>query len=97
MLHTGTGSQKFKMAATKPEVPVSQLLCKVTKKFQRLTACFQGRETQWRFEKAPYRNWKSEIQYEGAKPHVPISQLLCKIARKFQLLAECFYAVLYRC
>jgi hypothetical protein len=28
-----TGSQKFEMAAAKPEVPVSQLLCKIAKKF----------------------------------------------------------------
>jgi hypothetical protein len=45
-LHIDTGSQKFKMAAAKPEVPVSQLLYKIAKKFQRLSVCFRGRETQ---------------------------------------------------
>ena len=35
-LHLETGSEKFKMAATKPEVPVSQLLYKIAKKFERL-------------------------------------------------------------
>ena len=31
MLDVETGSEKFKMAAAKPEVPVSQLLCKIAK------------------------------------------------------------------
>jgi hypothetical protein len=32
-LHIGTGSEKFKMAPAKPEVPVFQLLYKIAKKF----------------------------------------------------------------
>ena len=48
-LHLETGSEKFKMAAAKPEVPVSQLLYKIAKKFERLPPCFRGRETQWRY------------------------------------------------
>jgi hypothetical protein len=32
-LHFETGSEKFKMAAAKPDVPLSQLLCKIPKKF----------------------------------------------------------------
>jgi hypothetical protein len=39
-LHLETGSQKFKMAAAKPEVPVFQLLYKIATKFQRLTYVF---------------------------------------------------------
>ena len=35
-LHLETGSKKFKMAAAKPEVPVSQLLSEIAKKVQRL-------------------------------------------------------------
>jgi hypothetical protein len=45
-LHLETGSKIFKMAAAKPEVPVSRLLYKIAKKFQRLSACFPDRETQ---------------------------------------------------
>jgi hypothetical protein len=48
-LQPRTGYQKFKMAATKPEVPVYQLVCKIAKNFQRLSACFWGRGTQWRY------------------------------------------------
>jgi hypothetical protein len=44
-LHLETGSQLFKMAAAKPEVPVFQLLYKIAKKFQRLSADFRGPET----------------------------------------------------
>jgi hypothetical protein len=44
-LHIGTGSEKFKMAAAKPEVPVFQFLYKIAKNFQRLTPCFRGRGT----------------------------------------------------
>jgi hypothetical protein len=46
MLYLETGSENFKMVAAKPEVSVSQLLLKIGKKFQRLCACFRGRETQ---------------------------------------------------
>jgi hypothetical protein len=40
MLHLKTGNEKFKMAAAKPEVHVSQLLYKKRKKLQRRFACF---------------------------------------------------------
>jgi hypothetical protein len=40
-------SEIFKMATAKPEVHVSQLLYKIAKKFQRLSACFSGRASQW--------------------------------------------------
>jgi hypothetical protein len=36
----------FGWAGVKPDVPVSQLLYKITKKFQRLSTCFWGQETQ---------------------------------------------------
>ena len=49
MLHLQTGIQKFKMAAAEPEVPLSHLLDKIAKKFQRLPPCFRGRRTQWRY------------------------------------------------
>jgi hypothetical protein len=45
-LHLETGSPKFKMAAVKPEVPSSQLLHKIAKKFQLLSACFWSQGTQ---------------------------------------------------
>jgi hypothetical protein len=41
-----TGSDKVKMATVKPEVRLSQLLHKIAKKFQLLSACFWGQETQ---------------------------------------------------
>jgi hypothetical protein len=44
-LHLETGDPKFKMAAVKPEVPISQLLHKIAKKFQLLSACFWGQGT----------------------------------------------------
>jgi hypothetical protein len=46
LLYLETGSQICKMAAAKPEVPLSQLLQKIGKKFQQLFACSRGRETQ---------------------------------------------------
>jgi hypothetical protein len=49
MLHLETGSEKFKIAAAKPDVPVSHLLYKTAKKFQRLSARFRGRASQWRY------------------------------------------------
>jgi hypothetical protein len=45
MLHRETGSQKFKMAAAKLEVPVSQLLYTIVNKFQWLSACFRDHGT----------------------------------------------------
>jgi hypothetical protein len=45
-LYLETGSPKFNMAAVKPEVPLSQLLYKIAKKFQPLFACFWGQGTQ---------------------------------------------------
>jgi hypothetical protein len=36
----------------KPDVPVSQLLYKIAKKFQLLSACFWGQETQWRYRES---------------------------------------------
>ena len=45
MLYLETGSEKFKMAAAKPEVLVSQFLGKIAKNFQRLSACFWGQGT----------------------------------------------------
>jgi hypothetical protein len=46
MLNLETGSQICKMAAAKPEVPVFQLLYKIGKTYQQLSACFRCRETQ---------------------------------------------------
>jgi hypothetical protein len=40
-LNLKTGSEKFKMAAAKPEVLVYQFLGKIAKKLQRLLACFR--------------------------------------------------------
>jgi hypothetical protein len=39
-----TGNDKFKMALPKPDLPVSQLLFKIAKKFQLLSACFGVRK-----------------------------------------------------
>jgi hypothetical protein len=36
-----TGSEKFKMAAAKLDVPVSQLLYNIAQKFQQLSICFR--------------------------------------------------------
>jgi len=41
------GSRKFKMAAVKQEVHVSQLVDKIESKFQRHLSCFRGWPTQW--------------------------------------------------
>jgi hypothetical protein len=90
-LYLETGSQIFKMALAKPEVPVSQLLYKIAKKFQRLTPCFRGRATQWCYRKRSTS--KSEVKnsrWRLPKPDVPLSQLLHKIAKKFQRLTPCF-------
>ena len=62
MLHLQTGSQKFKMAAAKPEVIVSQLLYKIAKKFDRLPDVFGVGELSAAIKKAPSSNRKSEIQ-----------------------------------
>jgi hypothetical protein len=51
MLYFENGSEKFNMADAKPDVPVSQLLYNIAKKFQRLSACFPSRGTQWRYRK----------------------------------------------
>jgi hypothetical protein len=50
MLHIETGSDKFKMAAVKPDVPLSRLRYKIAKKFQRLSASFRGRVSQWLYQ-----------------------------------------------
>jgi hypothetical protein len=73
----------------KPDVPVSKLLYKIAKKFQRLPHVLGVEELNGDIGKAPSRNQKSEIQDGGAKPDVPISQLPGKIAVKFQLLSAC--------
>jgi hypothetical protein len=49
MFYLETGSQICKMVTDKPEVPVSQLLYKIAKKSQLLSACFWGQRTQWRY------------------------------------------------
>jgi hypothetical protein len=43
-LNLKSGSEKFKMAAAKSEVLVSQFPGKIAKKFQRLFACFWGKK-----------------------------------------------------
>jgi hypothetical protein len=48
MFHPETGSEKFKIAAAKLDVPLSQLPYKIGKKFQLLSACSGGRGTRWR-------------------------------------------------
>jgi hypothetical protein len=90
-LHLETGSQKFKMAAAKPEVPVSQLLYKIAKKFERLPPYFRGQGTQWPYPKGSIL--KPEVRkfkMAAAKPEVPISRLQYKIAKKFERLPICF-------
>jgi hypothetical protein len=42
MLCDLTGSEKSNMAASKPEVPISQLVDKIGTKFQRVCLCFRG-------------------------------------------------------
>jgi hypothetical protein len=56
-LHLETGSQKFKMAAAKPKVPVSQRLYKIAKKFQRLTHVFGVRKLNSAIDEDQHRNW----------------------------------------
>ena len=46
-------SEKFKMAAAKPEVPVSQLLYKIAKKFERLPHVFGVGKLDGTIDKAP--------------------------------------------
>jgi hypothetical protein len=89
-LNIETGNQKFKMAAAKPELPVSKLLCKIAKKFERLSACFWGRASQWRYLEDS--NSKPEVRNSigGTKPEVPVSKLLYKIAKKFHRLSAYF-------
>jgi hypothetical protein len=41
------GNEEIKIAAAKPDVPVSQLLYKIAKKFQRLFAYFRGQGSEW--------------------------------------------------
>ena len=52
-LHLESGSKKFKMAAAKPEVPVSQHLYKIAKKFERLPYVFGVRELSGAIGKSP--------------------------------------------
>jgi hypothetical protein len=90
-LNLKSGSENLKMAAAKPEVPVTQLLCKIAKKFQRLFAYFWGRESQWHYWLCSFL--ESEVRnsrWRLLKPDVPVTQLLCKIAKKFQRIAPCF-------
>ena len=47
MLCDLTGSAKFKMAATKPEVTISQLPDKLATKFKRLHPYFKGPAFKW--------------------------------------------------
>jgi hypothetical protein len=57
-LHIETGSHIFKMVAAKLEVPVSQLLYKIAKKFQWLPHVFGVGELSCDIEKAPFKIWK---------------------------------------
>jgi hypothetical protein len=82
LLHIGTGSQKFKMAPAKPEVHVFQLLCKIAKKFQWLSAYFWGRASQWRYLEDSISKPEVRNSIRGTEPQVPVSQLLYKIAKK---------------
>jgi hypothetical protein len=88
------GNDKFKTAAAKPDVPVSKLLYKIAKGFQRLNPCFRGRGTQWRYRGRIDVVIGSEKFKMAAAipdiPDVPVSQLIYKIAKKFQLLSACF-------
>jgi hypothetical protein len=64
MPHLETGSDKSKMAAAKPDVPVSHLLYKIAKKFQRLSACFRGRASQWRYREDSASKIAATYQHE---------------------------------
>ena len=60
-----TGSRKFKMAADKAEVPVSQLLDKISTPFQRLTPLFGVNEFNGAIPNTVRCNRKYEIQDGG--------------------------------
>jgi hypothetical protein len=81
---------KFKMAAAKPEVPVSQLLYKIAKKFQRLTHVFGVGNSMALLVMLYLETGSEKFKMAAAKPEVPVSQLLYKIAKKFQRLSACF-------
>jgi hypothetical protein len=52
-LHLATGSPKVRMAAVKPEVPLSQLLYKIAKKFNSYLHVFGVRKLNGAIRKAP--------------------------------------------
>ena len=57
-LDVDTGSEKFKMTAAKPEVPVSQLLYKIPKKFERIPHVLGVGKVNCAIKKARCRNLK---------------------------------------
>src|SRR5664279_961535 len=59
ILSVVAGSRKSKMAASKPDILISQLLDKIETKFQRLTLHFRDPATQW--------GW---LKYCATKPEV---------------------------
>jgi hypothetical protein len=90
-LHLKSESQKFKMSAANLEVPVSKLLYKIAKKFQRLPACFWGRENSVALLVMLFHETGSEkFKMAAANQEVPVTQLLYKIAKKFRQLSACF-------
>src|SRR5664279_40176 len=63
-------SQKSKMAASKPDILISQLLDKIETKFQRLTLHFRGPATQW--EWLEYCATKTEAENPIWRPTFPL-------------------------
>jgi hypothetical protein len=71
-----TRSQKFKMVAVKLEVPLSQLLHKIVKKFQLLSAYLWDRRHLELSERLHIETGSQIFKMAAAQPEVPLSRLL---------------------
>jgi len=78
MLRDLTGSAKSKMAATKPEVTISQFVDKLATKFQWLHLSFRVQHSNETSDNTVQVNQKCEIQDGDHKPEVTMSQLVHK-------------------
>ena len=89
-LDVDTGSEKFNMAATKSEIPVSQLVYKIAKKFERLPHFSGSGNSVVQSKRLHLTNGSKKFKMAAAKPEVPVFQLPCKIPKKFERLPHVF-------
>jgi hypothetical protein len=68
----------------KPDVPVSQLVDKIAKKFQRYLHVFGFEEVNGAIGRLHLETGSQKLKTAAAKPGVPVSLLLYKIAKEFQ-------------